>query len=279
MSKVNKEIEVFLSEGSQKFTVELFIYGDGMVVIPWVELMRTAIHFKVPMPEMTNSYSVTDNAFYCNIDNKHKLPTKIIRHCATYNLYYNNQIFTGEGSAGADNVGGEQFRSYTFEIAHKRAKARCLIAALGIKGVLCDIEVAKVENNTSDDYGYDEEDNVFAPDIFENECKQSSTGQINSIYNIFAKICDKKEDINLGDIKKCLEIFGDIDIFHSILKTLKLEGEMLLDPQETENKVIPREMAYSVFGFIDYSTAAKIITSLGNFSSTLNKPNSNQLVK
>lgn len=261
---------------------ELCVFESGLEMLPIDELTRLAKEFGVPLPKLTRSEHVEDNAYYANKSEWYvaKPPfDKVIRYLCTYETTVNGFHFCGEGSAGADNVGGWKFRSYAFEIAHKRAKARCIISALGLEGVITEIEInpLTLDNGSAKDAGGEQEAekpfflNHVPIEENQNSIDIASKQQRISLFRIFSRI-ENSEKISGMVISKMFELASKPELVNEFIEHNSTETKGIEFLETSSWKISDAE---NIFGFIKSADASKMIVQLGNFSAEAMKKQSN----
>jgi hypothetical protein len=280
-SAIHKTVEMVKHEVEAEFC----LLEGGSEMLPFDELTRLAKQFEVPLPTMTSSGHAQDSPYYSNkpewFTPKHPFD-KVIRYYCTYLINIHGIFFTGEGSAGADNVGGWKFRSYAFEIAHKRGKARCIVAALGLEGVVTDIEINPLSLNKEYVGENVPEDMPMAkPSFIPNDEPQVSMNMASkqqrvSLFRIFARVADKKDatEITGKDIYGAFEIAGRPDLAKAFLEhNLGGKPEILV----FETTTWKLSDAEDILEFVNATDASKLIVQLGNFSAGAQQKQSNAI--
>lgn len=280
VEEYTKELEVFNHETGfiEKTSIKVINYKNKNKVNSYIkkeELSKLAFKFKVPEPKFFSEKIIEDISYYQNSEpfNKIRAPfDKVKRFLIIYMTTVVNQgglaEYYGEGSAAADNIPNWYLKSYAYEIAHKRARARCLKNALGID-ILSDIEIGSMETdsliNDSNSESYEE----YIEQEEQEEISPSTDMQRQSIFDIILRKLGKdhkKSDCTLSvfEIKKYLKEV-DKDIYNKLI-------ENHIDVPDTT--FINKKDCVNFFSFVTSQGAANFFIENGNLSNTVKgKPN------
>ncbi len=280
------DIEVFnhLSGMVEVHKVAVVIYKkSNKMSIPFSELKKLAFKMKVGSPQFHSETTIEDVAYNHGKKPFSDVPSifkAVKRHLVKYYLEImtesGTQKFYGEGSAGADNINNWSLKSYAYEIAHKRASARCLKNALGIN-MSADVELSGdidslIEDSMSSSNFYVTEE---YEEVEENEKEELDISppagemQLNSMYDL---IC-RKLDVDFKDNKSSLSFKQIKDVIKET--DSELYKILLENRNETPSEFWITKRDFKEFmDFITSKQAGEYLMTHGNLSHTVQgKPN------
>lgn len=184
--------------------VEALVFGkieDGEFMLCQDEILRLANSFGVKFLDLVDCGNTLSEAFYPGKkyldisdfkDNEgyYNFYKNVMRYHATYKVELESRFYFGSGSAGPDNIGDWRFKSYPYEIAHKRAKVNAVRSALGLLDY-------KVDFEDSDEKSAEKNEDEFL-EKYKNSTPATEM-QINSILTIIKRSfssCDAEKFFN-----------------------------------------------------------------------------------